>query len=98
MPHAYWIVHLTVADIEAYLHYRNVVPGVLARFGGRLIVRGAPQEVIEGEMRPRTIVVQFPDLAAAKACYGSPEYQAILPLRTRCATADLCIIEGSDAP
>jgi uncharacterized protein (DUF1330 family) len=97
MPHGYWIVHLTVSDQEAYQDYRKLVVGVLAGFGGRLIVRGAPQDVIEGKMRSRTIVVEFPDLAAAKACYASSEYQKILPLRTRCAVADLCIIEGSDA-
>jgi uncharacterized protein (DUF1330 family) len=56
----------------------------------------APQEVVEGTMRPRTVVVRFPDLAAAKACYISPEYQAILPLRTACAEADFCILEGYD--
>ncbi len=97
MPHGYWIAHVSVSDTGAYLDYSSLVPDVLAGFGGRLIVRGGTQEVIEGEMRPRTIVVQFPDLATAKACYASPEYQTILPLRTRCALADVCIIEGSDA-
>ena len=96
MPPAYWIVHVSVSDPEAYAAYRAVVPDVLARFCGQFIVRAAPQEVVEGEMRPRTVVIQFPDLASAKACYASPEYQAILPMRTKCAEADLCIIEGYD--
>jgi len=96
MPRAYWIVHLTVSDPDAYAAYRQAVPDVLAGYGGRFLVRAAPQEVVEGEMRPRTIVLEFPDLAQARACYASAEYQAVKALRDPVATADLCIIEGYD--
>jgi uncharacterized protein (DUF1330 family) len=34
--------------------------------------------VIEGEPRPVTIVLRFPDKQAAQAWYNDPEYQEII--------------------
>lgn len=45
-------------------------------------------------MRPRTVVIEFPTLAAATACYQSASYQEIHALRAGTAEADICIIEG----
>ncbi len=94
MPAAYWIVHVTVTDPAAYALYRDAVGPVLAAHGGRFIVRAAPQEVMEGAFRPRSVVIAFPDLASARACYASPEYQDVRRLREAAASADLLIIEG----
>ena len=38
--------------------------------------------------------MEFPDRKAALAWYRSPEYQRILPLRTRNAISDLILIDG----
>ena len=40
MPHAYWIVHVDVADPDAYDLYRKAVIAPLAKYGGAFIVRG----------------------------------------------------------
>jgi uncharacterized protein (DUF1330 family) len=39
-------------------------------------------------------VLEFPSLAAAKACYASPEYQAALAHLGQVGPVDLVIIEG----
>jgi uncharacterized protein (DUF1330 family) len=96
MPKGYWIAHITVNDMEAYQAYRNVVHGILSAHGGRFIIRGGAQSVVEGAVRPRTVVIEFPSLQAAKTCYESPEYQAAKALRAKASDADLCIIEGWD--
>ncbi|MGQ0611299.1 MAG: DUF1330 domain-containing protein [Paracoccaceae bacterium] len=94
MPKGYWIVQIDLTDREAFQAYGKAVPDALARYGGRYNVRAGAQEVVEGRMRARSVVIEFPDLAAARACYESPEYQAIRPLREAASTSDICIVEG----
>lgn len=97
MPKAYWIGHVTVSDPLAYEAYRQANAAAFAAYSGRFLVRGGPQQVVEGSLRPRSVVIEFPDIAAASACYDSPEYRAALALRLPCALADLAIVEGWDA-
>jgi uncharacterized protein (DUF1330 family) len=94
MPKGYWIAHITVTDTDAYQNYRALVPGILAAHGGKFLVRGGTQDVVEGTARPRSVVIEFPTLQAAKDCYHSPEYQAAKALRTNASSGDCCIVEG----
>lgn len=98
MAKGYWIAHVTVSDPEAYKAYiaANAVP--FAKYGARFIVRGGPYEVAEGTGRERNIVIEFPSIEAARACWYSPEYAVAKALRTGCSTADIIIIEGYDGP
>ncbi|MBW6505551.1 MAG: DUF1330 domain-containing protein [Rhodobacteraceae bacterium] len=94
MPKGYWIGHVTVSDAAAYEAYRLANAVAFAKYGARFLVRGAAQEVVEGSLRPRAVVIEFPSLEAARACYASPEYQAARALRLPVSLADLCIVEG----
>ncbi|WP_343116815.1 DUF1330 domain-containing protein [Ostreiculturibacter nitratireducens] len=93
-PKGYWIGHVTVDDPEAYARYREANAVAFAKYGARFLVRGGAQEVVEGEMRPRAVVIEFPSLEAARACYASPEYEAAKAIREPVSIADLCIVEG----
>ena len=95
MPKGYWIVQVDVHDAAAYKAYQALTPAALARFGGRMIVRGGAQEIREGSARPRSVVVEFPSLQAARDCYDSPDYAKARALRAKVATADLIIIAGA---
>ena len=78
MP-AYVVVSVEVKDPVRYEDYKRMVPPSLQAYGGRFIVRGGAAETLEGEGQPgRIVVLEFPDLAAARRFYASPEYQAIL--------------------
>jgi uncharacterized protein (DUF1330 family) len=94
----YWIGHVDIHDPEGYKAYTvaDMVP--FGKFGGRFLVRGGTREVVEGKVRGRTVVVEFPSYEAALACYRSPEYQAAAALRKGKADLDLFIIEGYDGP
>jgi uncharacterized protein (DUF1330 family) len=94
MP-AYLIAEMEVSDPDTYAQYRAKVPEVLAAHGGRFIVRGGTSEAKEGTPPAgRVVVIEFPDMAAARRFYGSPDYQAILPLRLTAAQGRLYLVEG----
>ena len=96
MTKAYWIAHITVTDPAAYELYRTANAAPLARFGAKFLVRAGAQTVVEGHLRPRSVVIEFPNLQAATDCYHSPDYQAALALRKPASLGDVCIIEGWD--
>jgi uncharacterized protein (DUF1330 family) len=87
-----------VHDAEAYKPYAAANPAIFEKYGGRFLVRGGQFECPEGSSRSRNVVIEFPDYAAALACYRSPEYQANMKVRQSCAIADLIIVEGYDGP
>jgi uncharacterized protein (DUF1330 family) len=96
MAKAYWIARVDVADEDGYKPYALANPAIFKKFGARFIIRGGKYEAREGTSRTRNVVIEFPDLATAQACYDSPEYQANIKIRQAHAVADILIIEGYD--
>lgn len=94
MPKAYWVAHVDINDPDTYARYREANAEAFAKFGARFVVRGGAQTEMEGRTRARTVVIEFPDLAAATDCYHSPEYQAAKAIRDPVSTGDLVIVEG----
>jgi uncharacterized protein (DUF1330 family) len=94
MAKGYWIVRVSVHDRDRYLDYLAAAEPAFEKFGANFIVSGGPFDSMEGTSRDRNVVVEFKDLATAKACYQSPEYQAAKAIRQRCSEADFIIIEG----
>ena len=94
MPKAYWIAHVTVTDPVAYADYRRANALPFALYGGQFLIRGGAQTVVEGDLRGRSVVIEFPSLEAATDCYHSPEYQVAKALRVVASLADICIVEG----
>jgi uncharacterized protein (DUF1330 family) len=98
MPKGYWIARVDVSNDEGYQPYALANPAIFKKFGGRFVVRGGKFEAPEGKPRSRNVVIEFPDYAAALACYHSPEYQKNLKIRLPHSTIELLIIEGYDGP
>lgn len=96
MAKGYWIALVDVTDPTGYQRYVAANADVFRKYGAKFVVRGGRFEVPEGKARARNIVLEFPDYAAALACYRSAEYQAAKALRDGCGEADLIIIEGYD--
>jgi uncharacterized protein (DUF1330 family) len=93
----YWVVHIDVTDTDTYRVYQEFVRPFLAANGGRFVIRGGEQSVVEGSVRPRTVVVEFPSLAEARRVYHSPEYQTGMRERLASSTADFAIVEGFES-
>jgi uncharacterized protein (DUF1330 family) len=94
MAKGYWVAHVDVRDPAAYEAYKAANAAPFAKYGARFLIRGAPQTLVEGAARARTVVIEFPSLQAATECYHSPEYQAAKALRDPIATGDCLIVEG----
>lgn len=75
--------------MQAYL---EAIDATLAPYGGRFLVHGGRNHVLEGEWEGQVIVLEFPDFLRARRWYGSPEYQAIIAHRTAesCGVIMLC--------
>lgn len=92
---AYFIVQSTIADEARYQQYRDAVIPLMARFGARIIVRGAPVEVLEGHHDGRRMVIfEFPSMDAIHAFWNAPEYVPIKKIRDGAATLDVWAVAG----
>jgi uncharacterized protein (DUF1330 family) len=98
MAKGYWIPHIDVRDAEGYKGYMAATPPAHAKYQGVALVRGGKMEVVEGRARARVVLREFPDYAAALACYRSPEYQSARPLRLNTSAGDFVIAEGYEGP
>ncbi|UWQ21168.1 DUF1330 domain-containing protein [Jannaschia sp. W003] len=94
MPKAYWIAHVTVTDPDPYALYAKGATAAFERFGARVLARGGEVVGLEGESRPRNVVIEFPDMATARACYDSEEYQAARRHREGAGDAQIMLLEG----
>ncbi len=91
---AYWIAHVDVSDPESYEAYRSANALAFNKFRGRFIVRGGKSKVVEGNVRSRTVVIEFDDYDTANACFDSKEYQEAMAHKLNCSEADVVIVEG----
>ena len=96
MIKGYWIAHVDVDDPEAYEAYKAANAAPFAEYGARFLVRGGPQDVVEGQVRSRTVVIEFPSYEAARRCYDSAAYQAAKALRDPVSNGDIVIVAGYD--
>lgn len=93
MP-AYWIAHVTVNDPEKYKDYLALAPSIFAAHGGRYLARGGDYAVMEGPVLHRHVIIEFPSLQAARACYDSPEYTAARAARAGASIAHITLLES----
>ena len=94
----YWIARVDVTEPTGYQAYVQADAEAFGRYGGRFLVRGGKFERLEGQARSRHVLIEFADIASARACYHSPEYQRAAALRRGKAVFDLIIIEGYAGP
>ena len=92
---AYAIAHLHQIDFNAEIvDYLRRIDATLAPFGGRFLVHGTQPIPMDGSWEGTVVVIEFADLERARAWYDSPQYQAILPLRTRNTRGEAILVDG----
>ena len=88
-----WIANVHVTDPDRYGEYAKRATGAIAAHGGAFLARGGAYRQMEGRDRARNVVVRFPDMASALACYGSAAYREALTFAEGAAERDLVIVE-----
>jgi uncharacterized protein (DUF1330 family) len=97
MP-AYLIVKTEIRDAEKIRGYLAGAPPLVAKHGGRYLVRGGRQEVLEGSPdERRTVILEFPTMEAARALFDDPEYSEVREIRLGIADYDVLLVEGYEA-
>jgi uncharacterized protein (DUF1330 family) len=95
MP-AYMIGRLTMRDPSWVEKYRATVPSIVAKHGGRYLVRGGTMERMEGnEPLPTTyVVLEFPTMEDARGFHRDPQYAPFIELRRQGADLEMVLVEG----
>ena len=58
------------------------LPAIFAQYGGKVLARGGRYQIMEGPDKfHRFVVIEFPTLEQAVACFESPEYQEAAAFR-----------------
>jgi uncharacterized protein (DUF1330 family) len=96
MP-AYVIASVTEAwDQDALVQYREGNTEAVAKYGGRFVARGGRHEILEGDYAPlRVVIIEFPDLDAARGWYESDDYAPLRELRRSASKTDIFVVEDA---
>ena len=98
MP-AYWIARAKIDDPVEYKKYTDRVPAIIAQYDGKVLARGGRYQIMEGpDTFHRFVVIEFPAMEAAIACFNSNAYQEACKFRRAGAgIVENVIVEGGDA-
>ncbi|MCI4662010.1 MAG: DUF1330 domain-containing protein [Neomegalonema sp.] len=85
---AFFIAIVTVKDPEKFKEYVASAGQTMAPFEGRFLTKGNAVDQSRATSfdlpasHDAAGIFEFPSLTALKAWYASPDYQALIPLRT----------------
>jgi uncharacterized protein (DUF1330 family) len=92
---AYIIVEIEITDPVGFEEYKKQAAATVEQYGGKYIVRGGACEVLEGDWKPKRIVVlEFANMERAKAWFNCAEYAEPRKLRQRTAKTRMILLEG----
>ena len=98
---AYMIVIADLADRERFIAgYGRAAADLVARFGGRYVLRAPGAAVLEGGLPDGASVVvsEWPNREAARRFWGSPEYAEVRKLREGLADCQVLLVDGPLTP
>jgi len=96
MPKAYWIARVDVRDPETYKTYVQTATPAFQRHKAKFLARGGRTEVLEGKARARNVIIEFPSMEEALACYNSPEYTAARAIRQTVSDGEFVLVEAAE--
>lgn len=90
---------LEITDAEKMDAYRARVFECVARHGGKYLVVGGPQQVVEGHWRPAfPVLIEFPSMEAARRWYDSEDYAPLKALRLAATRANAVFLDSFTPP
>jgi uncharacterized protein (DUF1330 family) len=91
---AYLVADVEWHDAEQLEKYGQGHSELLAKYGGRILIGSTDVEVVEGDWKPRIVVIfEFPDRKAFRAWYESSEYAPQLARRRKYADSKVVVVE-----
>ncbi len=94
MPKGYIIARVSIQDEGAYRAYADLARVAMQKYGARILARGGKYEALEGDARPRNVILEFETFEAALQYWRSDEYQDARKYRIGAANIELCAVEG----
>ena len=93
---AYLIVDTQIENPTEYEEYKKLAKPIAEKYGAVYRVRGGDMEVCESDLwtPSRMVIVEFPDMNAAKAFVDSEEYAPVKSIRRNNAKCTLAILDG----
>jgi uncharacterized protein (DUF1330 family) len=92
--YAVFIREGAITDAEAMAKYQSGNKGGKPNPGMRPLTVYGAMETVEGEPADGIVILEFPDMAAAKAWYHSEDYQSRVPFRQQAAPYRAFLVEG----
>jgi len=78
---------------------KKLAKATVDNYGGKYIVRGGETEVLEGDWKPKRIVVlEFESAQRAKEWLNCEEYREPRKMRHRTARTNMILVEGHTTP
>ncbi len=99
MP-AYWVARSKINDPAEYRKYTDLVPGIIAKYGGKVLARGGRFQIMEGPDKfHRFVVIEFPTFEQGVACFKSDEYNKAAAFRRANGAGEVetIMVDGGDA-
>lgn len=92
----YWLIlGEVIADEQAQADYVRLWGPVAAKYQARLVSGAGQIELVEKRTTGRVVLVEFPDLASARACLADPEYQTAATFARKASQRELLVFEGT---
>ncbi|MBN9553115.1 MAG: DUF1330 domain-containing protein [Alphaproteobacteria bacterium] len=95
MPKAYWIAtYRAVHDPAKMAKYAVLAVPAITAGGGKFLARSEAAHAYEAGLKARTVLIEFPSVAAAAATHDSPAYQDALAALDGGAEREIRIVEA----
>ena len=93
---AFVVVDTRIENAAEYEKYKKLAKPIAEKYGGRYRVRGGELDIRETDLwtPTRVVIIEFPDMDAARAFVDADEYAPVKPLRRNNAQCTLFIVDG----
>ncbi|MGA3037576.1 MAG: DUF1330 domain-containing protein [Vulcanimicrobiaceae bacterium] len=92
---AYIIADIEIKSEADYVKYRDAVPAVIEKYGGRYLARGGSPQALEGSWSPtRVVILEFPDMESLQKFYHSGDYAPLITLRQAASKGSMICLQG----
>ena len=93
---AYVIVEIEIVDPVGFEEYKKRVVPIVEKYGGQYIAVSDQVETLEGDWKPKRIVVlEFEAMQRAKDWLNCEEYSEPRKMRHRTAKTNMLLVDGA---